>query len=414
MAKENIRQAFQIADCLDNARWLELKRQTKEERSLVNYHAPNPTDPEHIILSHWLTYICDRGMKYEQVWNRGGYVFSWLVEEYQKCKSYDALYKFLTSPNQWYEIAADKKCRFIAQGDGNDRVSAEDDGCVSFASRYIATDIISITRTLLKLKKAEGLGNYLNKNMKDKWGSEDAMKRLLFHMYDLSYNGIGQYAVGDIENGLPEPDQLGKGSEVKYEQYVKRTIFSSKRATCALRDYFKNAEFMEAFKALTDTDDVTYQRLHGQLDQLELPGDVWNNRESFGKCVSQFGFGRPSQLNKALREAYRGLDRENEEKVTGYPEQFDITFDFVPRMCEKASCNICLFAKLLRKKQFCIDALQMYCHKQDASFCPALLKYCGYSVLCADAVKNNACIRNLAQNLEGAVGFLQGYSGETI
>lgn len=55
-----------------------------------------------------------------------------------------------------------------------------------------------------------------------------------------------------------------------------------------------------------------------------------------------------------------------------YPEQLDITFDFVPRMCEKQMCSLCFFGSGIGK----------LCHKQAGLWCPVTLVHCGYKHEC--------------------------------
>ena len=435
MRIEAQKQAFKIVDCLDNARWLELKK----GRPLVNYYygSESITDPikkaEYIILSHWLTYICDRQMKYQKIWDNGSYIFSWLVAQYQNQKDYHTLKDFLTQPisrvekgnndqNEellerytWIEFyrlkkGDDKKvkCRFIVKGDGNDRVTADDDGYVRFASRYVATDVVAIIRTLLVLKEKGDLNEYL-KEKGDYRNSEDSMRKLLYRMYDLSYNGIGQYTTEGKKSIYPmerselfskEPKAIRGAEPVDETKYFKSKIFESKRAICALRDYFKKDEFEEHIKILVGND---FYHLYDQLWQLELPGDVWNNKESFGECISGVGIqsSKSALLNRVLREVYDALKSAYHSEVVGYPEHFDITFDFVPRMCEKKDCHICLFGKLnpTKENSFSNESFKEYCHKKEDCYCSVLLKYCGYSVLCKDAKKNRACVCNLMGNL---------------
>jgi len=184
------------------------------------------------------------------------------------------------------------------------------------------------------------------------------------------------------------------------EKYKSDKIFASKRAICALRDYFKGAEYIEHFKILLG--EKAFDDLSKQLDQLELPGDVWNNNSRFGKCMQALGFDygkvkTKQYLNRALRTAYDNIG----DKKVGYPEQFDFTFDFVPRMCEKSNCKICLFEYLKEKNDFDKNTFNMYCIEgNDDKMCPVLLQYCGYTVTCQDAKENDACLSKLLQKIK--------------
>ena len=58
-----------------------------------------------------------------------------------------------------------------------------------------------------------------------------------------------------------------------------------------------------------------------------------------------------------------------------YPEQFDITFDFVPRMCDKILCNVCPFGK---------DGVEHTCIPTKDKYCPVALFSCGYTAICSE------------------------------
>jgi hypothetical protein len=102
-------------------------------------------------------------------------------------------------------------------------------------------------------------------------------------------------------------------------------------------------------------------------------------------------------LNRALRTAYDNI----KDKKVGYPEQFDFTFDFVPRMCEKSNCKICLFKYLKEDNAFDEEAFYKYCTTGNGDkVCPVLLQYCGYTVICQDANDNGACLSTLLQEIK--------------
>ncbi|MGB9748115.1 MAG: hypothetical protein ACPLXM_14410, partial [Bacteroidales bacterium] len=59
------------------------------------------------------------------------------------------------------------------------------------------------------------------------------------------------------------------------------------------------------------------------------------------------------------RDLYDQL-KENEALYDFYPEQFDVTFDFVPRMCNKKLCDVCPFGNN-GIEYTCIPAKDKYC-----------------------------------------------------
>lgn len=421
----NIELAFLLAYYIDNARW----KLNDGGSSLVNYSVM-PEDikdeekrAEYIILSHWLTYICERQMAFSQIWNNGGFVFSSMVGYYQEYDRMveDFIREVIKKHIEVYKKDDSSKIRFftIVKDDfkntrvDSDKVATDESGQkkVWFASRFVASDMISILRTLQKLLQYRninnghtGLYNYLHEDSLD-FTRNEPLKYLLYKMYLLTYYNISQPKSGDLTDGksfdyekinayFPKSVHY---EPLKFEKYCENQVFSSKRAICALRDYFKHHEYKEPFRFLIGKD--TFEKLSSMLDQLELPGDVWNNNSKFGKCMCQIGI--PSQstrstalrINQALRKAF--IDYSPKK---GYPEQFDISFDFVPRMCEFNKCNICLFAKLNPNKEFNESDFIKFCSGQKDKICPLLLKYCGYEISCDDAIKCKGCLKEFYED----------------
>ena len=396
----NIELAFLLANYIDNARWA----LTDGGSSLVNYSVM-PEDikdeekkAEYIILSHWLTYICERQMAFSQIWNNGGFVFSSMVRYYQEYDGVvdDFVKNVLQKHFEVYKKDNSSKIRFftIVKDDfkntrvDSEKVATDEDGQkkVWFASRFVASDMISILRTLQKLLQYRnmnnghtGLYNYLHKDPRDSIRDEP-LKYLLYIMYLLTYYNSRQPKSDDLTDGkLFKYEKInaffhksGQDDSLKFEDYCEKQVFSSKRAICALRDYFKHHEYKDPFRVLIGKD--TFEKLSSMLDQLELPGDVWNNNTKFGKCMCQIGVpfqstrGTAMRINEALRKAF--IDYSPKK---GYPEQFDISFDFVPRMCEFNKCNICLFAKLNSNKEFNESDFIKFCSGQKDKICPLLL-----------------------------------------
>ena len=74
-------------------------------------------------------------------------------------------------------------------------------------------------------------------------------------------------------------------------------------------------------------------------------------------------------FNKLLRQIYN-----KENIVEGYPEQFDVTFDFVPRMCDRNNCDICPFNTKNKIKNICV--------KDSNKYCTVALVSCNYKCKC--------------------------------
>lgn len=116
------------------------------------------------------------------------------------------------------------------------------------------------------------------------------------------------------------------------------------------------------------------------LDQLELPGDVWNEMFSKNLIVplaekaeipnlkARKNYRPPPVIARKIYEAI-----ENQLNFVFYPEQFDISFDFAPRMCDNKMCNICPFGK---------NGSSHVCHGNKEKICSVLLVACGYQKQC--------------------------------
>ncbi len=389
--------AFKIAKCIDNARWAS----PNGANNLVNYYykisdLEGEEQAEYVILSHWITYICERQMSYEQIWNKGSYIFSHLVKHYQSGASIEELIKTHVKPKIDKNGNASKICFFVDDKE--------------FSSRMINSDVVAIFRSFRKLmqcreedKQHTGLYNYLNKEC-----NINNMKELLFWMYDLSYNGVGSPIIFDnnkkcmIYNnsiqieGIINPELKSNPHIYDISGFNSFGIFHSKRAICAVRDYFKDSSYSQYFHQLL----INFDFIKNELDQLELPGDIWNNNTRFGTCMKSLGFDYGTKasenfLNVALRKAY---DKHKDELTDCYPEQFDFTFDFAPKMCESKRCDICAFGKANKKITFNYKELKRFCPEKDNVICPVLLQYCGYYIDCKKAKDADACIIKLIDN----------------
>ncbi len=62
-----------------------------------------------------------------------------------------------------------------------------------------------------------------------------------------------------------------------------------------------------------------------------------------------------------------------------YPEQFDISFDFVPRMCMNNNCDICPIGLL---KYHSKSGFSKTCVKNSNLYCSVALIDCGYKTGC--------------------------------
>ncbi len=117
------------------------------------------------------------------------------------------------------------------------------------------------------------------------------------------------------------------------------------------------------------------------LDQLELPGDMWNIN-FYGKIYPRYieplmpKSKKKVEAAKAIRILYDDvLNKEANERGL-YPEQFDVTFDLAPN-CGSQLCHICPLGRN-NSSNLCIGDLR----KTQSKYCPLLASFCNYFVRC--------------------------------
>lgn len=402
-----IAKLFGITDFIDKARW-----GNKENYNLINFYNVDLTNDVKI-LTHWLCYIADRQMAFERVWDVGGFVFSEMADQITEKKDLELL-----NPQH------PEKSFFIERDDYPDKAKYDfDDGdsgkylFVShqalkenellleyeyikgttpyFISRYYPSDYMSILSTFCILKEYNfSLTRYIIELLKKVSGKDDFIQRLLFGLFLLSYFDIGQPKSSDLmhfDRNLAKAEKRKKEIEKilnspgifeeEFDYFKKDSIFKQKRAWCSLRDFLKSPEFKEYFfsalKEVGFTDHSMF-RSKEALRYLELPGDVWNNNPTFRKCILQGTDYEGSKLS--LSKLLRTMFSENRPAIQeGYPEQFDITFNFVPRMCDrKGNCAICPYG-LLRKEA---TEFNKVCVADKGKYCPVMYISCNYKMKC--------------------------------
>ncbi|MDP2339270.1 MAG: hypothetical protein Q8N05_22985 [Bacteroidota bacterium] len=398
-----LKKIFKIISFYDEARWSNMSNYYP-----INFYKSDLTFDAKL-LTHWICYITDRQMAFQRIWEVGGFVFSEMVDRVEQ----DRTLEILNQDNSTSFIRKEGKDGFIFKGNTsvNDNKILKERGvnssdCATFASRYYPSDYFSILYTLDILSHYDfSLTKFIVEQFNKHNGTEDYVKRLLFSLYLLTYYEVGQPTKSELNNfkdNIQKAEKrtkkvlsiLNESFEEEYGKFKKDAIFRQKRAWCSLRDYFKSPEFSQYFKNALKEEGVNEVQI-SQLFQLksfqqfELPGDVWNNNSKFRECVLEnTEYDRPNEsFNKILRDYF---EKNKEELRDCYPEQFDITFDFVPRMCDRNNCDICPigFVKGKEKSNFkksCINDHNLYCS--------VALIDCNYKVDCFE----NEC--NLIKNL---------------
>jgi len=380
---------------LDEIRWRDSKNY-----NIINYCSEDLTAGEKL-LTHWLSYVADRQMSFMRIWTLGGYVISHLVRAFERSgRSAEALAEEYVGRNEENGGGIVLQCAL----DGPNRrleLQGITKGPVRFASRYIPEDVFVMFRTLALLEKTgrRQLAGFLGLFICDGAGVGENIERMAAALNGLTYSAGRAVSAGQLESRLRE---LWATVDVDAEAIVQdpaRWIaeqqrrfrrFSKKRLWCSVRDYLKSPEFNPVFvRALADAGvsnahrwERTSKELKQALDRLELPGDVWNNNEVFAKGLfAPFLENKPKtwDMPRTVREMYRLMERTL--GGTFYPEQLDVTFDFVPRMCEREMCGVCLFGGGVRK----------LCHGQRGLLCAVPLVACGYEHACE---AEGCCFKN--------------------
>lgn len=397
----------------DDARWSEA----------ANYNLVNGVcelTADEWLLTHWLCYIADRGMPFRRVWAVGGYVVSHLVRAYRN------------GSRSVGELAADY-VQLAENGDsGSDQVSLRcpveapnkllaDFGfagkSVRFASRYMPQDAFLIFRTLemLDLCSNRSFVGFLRPALASPGEPRSVILRLAAGLDALTYRN------GKAVNGRqlrPRLDKLrtdlgpigdsyrrdpNKWMEDQQKQFRR---WGKKRLWCSLRDYLKSPAFNDYFvKALREAGapyPEAWQRDNGRLrealDALELPGDVWNNNRKLRDGLfprSVVSIPKTWDMPRAVRGMYESMGDELRGRFC--PEQLDVTFDFVPRMCEREMCSVCPFG----------GGVGRICHRQHGLLCPLSLVACGYCSTCSPStceLKNDALRGTCARSCGSAAG----------
>jgi len=378
--KEKFIRLMNVISWLDECRWSE-----ENAVDIINYCSDDIKNCEKI-LTHCLCYITDRVMPFERIWEKGGLVFSELVKEYSK-------------GNIPFEYIEKKYYIKYPSKDGVEKFKFKSDN-YEFASHYITNDYECIKQTLQILEDYNrNIVKFIVDILEKYKDNTDLLKRVAFALHLLTYSLNNKKAdTGEIVRIL--------GNEAEFNQnfkiFEKKSTNGKKRLWCCIRDYKKGPHHDIFKKAIVEIDSIsekdkeilveTWDKL--PMNQIELPGDVWNNnpifRENlFGDIIEDINnIPKTWGMPKIIRELFEQLSED--EKGEYYPEQFDITFDFVPRMCGNKLCDICLFGK---------NGIDLICIPSQDKLCPVALISCGYKKECKNDKEDCDIIRNISKGL---------------
>lgn len=366
-------------DALQFARvvtWLDSARWDRAVDPIDNpfYEKLKPADK---ILVHWLCYITDRQRPFREVWEDGGFVFSSIAGDY---------YAGRGSALSMREFQA--KHRKERQGKLPAYYATYGDKEVAYTPRFGA-DARSIERTLTILCEYDrSLATFMSHFISPFGRNHQGLKRLAHCLDLLSYRL--ELTIDEARSLLGSEDRLSR----HFQNWSRRSTQGHKRLWAAVRDYRKGGSpFRRYLEADLDWPDVGFE-----LDQLELPGDLWNDRFSdrlVAPIASSLGLTMTrttsSQIARQLYEQILDL----EPHTDFYPERLDFSFDFAPRMCDVEMCDVCLFAE--SPELPCLGQMG----EEDGKLCPVVLLSCGYRYPCrvadcpvADEISYGLCTGN--------------------
>lgn len=264
------------------------------------------------------------------VWHQGAPVFRDWAKKYRSERSFE--------PSKAYS----KKTGFA--GDKT-----------SFKSRYPKKDFGAIAKTLEFLKSFDrSLIQFVGDMIARFHDKEDIVCRISCALFLATY---------DVE--LPPNTVLqilDRSFDEYYNHWLRHKTTNKKRLWAAFRDYVKvgspgRKHFLNglAERNYPKASVNIFSRFGTELpflNQLELPGDVWNNNRIFVE-----NFLMPLGLELGVRISDKDVDdRTVNDRVREiciaaqgkgcdiYPEQFDVTFEFVPTMCanpDNADAKLC-------------------------------------------------------------------------
>ncbi|RLC62958.1 MAG: hypothetical protein DRI01_06025 [Chloroflexi bacterium] len=394
-ALEKLSKSWPIIKWLDDARW-----SSSSSGSIIPGDVFESLEERGKILTHWLCYITDQQRPYEQVWNQGGPVFAEVIAEYlSSVQTIDHVLDLLSSYTVSTEGMVDE---YVSQRQKLQELP------IRYTPRF-GMHQLSIARSLgLLLRYQKSIATYLSANERfllRVTGEYDSITwRMAFLLYLLSYDQIRkgmlsfhsqqlefrqdlQRKDNELQLLLHDMNQL----ENRYQKWVRWERFH-KRLWAALRDYLKPGSyfevvFMKCLEGTVGTEILSLlNRRYDILSWLELPGDTWNLQFSwklFGANVAS-----PQELrNSYIKLREMGI-------ITGnfYPEQFDISFDFSPRMCDKGNEDLCPFRRETIIAKYCVGR-----DKTSDKYCPVTMVLCGYKSRChpGNCPVMNATFENL-------------------
>jgi len=403
---KSLGEMLRLVAWLDHARW---HSENIMMSGLLERDSFKNLQSDQKILVHWLCYITDRMRPFEEVWVRGGQIFSEVVASYVSphVQSEEQLMREIFSRSEGFLEAPSRKAKIDLFK------SKKKEDFPKFGARY-ADDLYLIARTLtILLDYDKSIVEFLKQKEDFRVDCDDNLGKVAYLLYLLTYknpkSSFPNFEVGRTEKFLKDvarhkkklKDDLSEG----YKEWCKNGRFKAKRLWAALRDYVKPGSPLEDDFLRYFGDQRRYLQHPSKLFYLELPGDVWNNRffdqllkpiiesekrEDSGKILK-------GNASRMMRQLFKTLTPEEIDEY--YPEQFDVSFEFSPRMCEKNLEKFCLFRNKAAQ-EMCLKSQFTQTPVDDLKkrYCPVTLVSCGYIFKCvpedcaaAEGISDDLC-----------------------
>jgi len=370
-----LRRVLETFSALDDIRW-----EDPRNYNPLNYCCKDLA-PDEQLLTHWLCYIADRQTPFRRIWDVGAYVLSDLVLAYTRSPQREVREVLSGCIKRGEDGRLRLECQLRDRNEVLQRHGFRGP-TVPFTSRYMPEDLVLVYRTLAILDIAAGrsLARFIADAADRGENQRDSIRCIAAALDELTYAAGGTVSTGEFDGTMDRMEESLRSFVVPGETTARLT--GRKRLWCSLRDYLKSPEFnpvlVHALKAVGVDDAHRWDRnsppLKEALSGLELPGDVWNNSPVFRRGLfSPYLRDEPRSwdMTQAIRYVYELLKAS--EDLRFYPEQLDVSFDFVPRMCEQQNCDICLFGA----------GIGGMCHRQPGQLCTVVLASCGYRHPCS-------------------------------
>jgi len=301
---------------LDRERWSSYKGESDLD-NLIDLSASEK------ILTHWIIYITDRLTKVKNknktkgLWERALPIFSSWVKDYSRNGNINKIEMLHNAKDGFIYYIADSPKEQL------------------FKSRYHNDDMKNIKRTLLILNDYDrNLLKFIATQIDRFRDKEDVIRRIACNLFILTY---------ETKNDIDETKDL-LADEKKFEEYYtkwrKSRTQNKKRLWAAFRDYLKHPKVRDyctkAFRDMNRTDLVTLWEIFGKefnyLNQLELPGDVWNQKPGFTKTflapLALILDIESLELKNVSQVARDVCDKLNDKYgLNIYPEMLDFTWE---------------------------------------------------------------------------------------